>query len=146
MPTGYGMPCTGLFSRISSDLSDHSQGGYFIINGSEKVLIAQERMAANFVYVFAKAQPSTASHVAEVTSVLEKGGLSKMSKMVIKLLNGNADKGVSIRFSTHDLRKLMLCVSFRQTTLCVRHYRMSDRIFLSCSFSEASVFFPIKRL
>ncbi|KAJ9127140.1 DNA-dependent RNA polymerase II [Naganishia onofrii] len=70
-------------------------GGYFIINGSEKVLIAQERMAANFVYVFAKAQPSTASHVAEVTSVLEKGGLSKMSKMVIKLLNGNADKGTN---------------------------------------------------
>lgn len=57
-------------------------------------MIAQERMAANFVYVFAKAQPSTASHVAEVTSVLEKGGLSKMSKMVIKLLHGNADKGV----------------------------------------------------
>lgn len=60
-------------------------------------MIAQERMAANFVYVFAKAQPSTASHVAEVTSVLERGGLSKMSKMVIKLLHGNADKGVSLR-------------------------------------------------
>lgn len=27
-------------------------GGYFIINGSEKVLIAQERMATNTVYVF----------------------------------------------------------------------------------------------
>jgi DNA-directed RNA polymerase II subunit RPB2 len=27
-------------------------GGYFIINGSEKVLIAQERMAGNMVYVF----------------------------------------------------------------------------------------------
>jgi DNA-directed RNA polymerase beta subunit len=28
-------------------------GGYFIINGSEKVLIAQEKMATNTVYVFA---------------------------------------------------------------------------------------------
>ena len=27
-------------------------GGYFIINGSEKVLIAQEKMATNTVYVF----------------------------------------------------------------------------------------------
>lgn len=27
-------------------------GGYFVINGSEKVLIAQERMATNTVYVF----------------------------------------------------------------------------------------------
>lgn len=30
------------------------QGGYFIINGSEKVLIAQERMSTNHVYVFKK--------------------------------------------------------------------------------------------
>ena len=28
------------------------QGGYFVVNGSEKVLIAQERMANNKVYVF----------------------------------------------------------------------------------------------
>ena len=27
-------------------------GGYFIVNGSEKVLIAQEKMATNTVYVF----------------------------------------------------------------------------------------------
>ena len=29
-------------------------GGYFLINGSEKVLIAQERMATNCVFVFKK--------------------------------------------------------------------------------------------
>ncbi len=29
----------------------YDSGGYFIINGSEKVLIAQERMATNHVYV-----------------------------------------------------------------------------------------------
>ncbi|KAJ1567691.1 DNA-dependent RNA polymerase II, partial [Cladochytrium tenue] len=54
---------------ILSDLTDEDlpevgecpfdQGGYFVINGSEKVLIAQERMASNHVYVFAKAQPAT---------------------------------------------------------------------------------------
>lgn len=27
-------------------------GGYFVVNGSEKVLIAQEKMATNTVYVF----------------------------------------------------------------------------------------------
>ena len=32
------------------------QGGYFVINGSEKVLIAQEKMTNNAVYVFAKKQ------------------------------------------------------------------------------------------
>ncbi|KAJ9127156.1 DNA-dependent RNA polymerase II [Naganishia onofrii] len=70
-------------------------GGYFIVNGSEKVLIAQERMAGNFLYVFAKAQPSAASHTAEITSVLEGGGRVKLSKMIIKLLNGNADRGTN---------------------------------------------------
>ncbi|KAJ9122339.1 hypothetical protein QFC22_001760 [Naganishia vaughanmartiniae] len=50
MPIGHGMHRTGLLSRNDFDLSDHSRGGHFIINGSEKVLIAQERMAANFVY------------------------------------------------------------------------------------------------
>lgn len=41
------------------------QGGYFVINGSEKVLIAQERMANNHVYVFKKSQPSKYSYVSE---------------------------------------------------------------------------------
>ncbi|CCE65112.1 hypothetical protein TPHA_0J02910 [Tetrapisispora phaffii CBS 4417] len=48
-------------------------GGYFIINGSEKVLIAQERSAGNIVQVFKKAAPSPISHVAEIRSALEKG-------------------------------------------------------------------------
>ena len=42
------------------------QGGYFIVNGSEKVLIAQERMASNHVAVYRKSQPSKYSHVAEM--------------------------------------------------------------------------------
>ena len=42
------------------------QGGYFVINGSEKVLIAQERMANNHVYVFRKSQPSKYSYVGEI--------------------------------------------------------------------------------
>ena len=33
---------------------DLRQGGYFVVNGSEKVLIAQERMANNHVAVYKK--------------------------------------------------------------------------------------------
>eukprot|EP00823_Brevimastigomonas_motovehiculus_P004857 TRINITY_DN3319_c0_g1_i1.p1 TRINITY_DN3319_c0_g1~~TRINITY_DN3319_c0_g1_i1.p1 ORF type:complete len:1185 (-),score=282.72 TRINITY_DN3319_c0_g1_i1:723-4277(-) len=43
------------------------QGGYFVINGSEKVVVAQERMSSNFVYCF----PSKKGHVAEIRSMAD---------------------------------------------------------------------------
>lgn len=49
----------------------YDQGGYFIINGGEKVIVAQERMANNFVYVFKKKQPSKFSWVAEIRSQVD---------------------------------------------------------------------------
>ncbi|OAK97645.1 beta and beta-prime subunits of DNA dependent RNA-polymerase [Phaeosphaeriaceae sp. SRC1lsM3a] len=50
----------------------YDQGGYFVINGSEKVLIAQERSAANIVQVFRKKQGSI-PWTAEIRSAVEKG-------------------------------------------------------------------------
>ena len=37
---------------IKSGECVYDQGGYFIVNGQEKVIVAQERMANNFVYLF----------------------------------------------------------------------------------------------
>lgn len=62
----------------------YDMGGYFVINGSEKVLIAQERLAANIVQVFKKAAPLPISHVAEIRLAIEKG-LRLISLMQIKL-------------------------------------------------------------
>lgn len=45
----------------------HDQGGYFVINGTEKVLIAQERQAANHVYCFTRQK----GLLCEVKSVIE---------------------------------------------------------------------------
>ncbi|KAL2887920.1 DNA-directed RNA polymerase II subunit RPB2 [Ceratocystis lukuohia] len=73
----------------------YDQGGYFIINGSEKVLIAQERSAANIVQVFKKAQPSPYSYTAEVRSALEKGS-RLISQLALRLYNKSAaSKSVS---------------------------------------------------
>ncbi|CAG8488306.1 7061_t:CDS:10 [Racocetra fulgida] len=73
------------------------KGGYFIINGSEKVLIAQERMATNTVYVFAKSPPSPYSYTAEIRSAMEKG--SKLaSSLVVKMLAKTAEKGSTGQF------------------------------------------------
>jgi DNA-directed RNA polymerase II subunit RPB2 len=62
----------------------YDQGGYFIINGSEKVLIAQERSAGNIVQVFQKAAPSPFTHLAEIRSVIDKGN-RMMSQCTVKL-------------------------------------------------------------
>ncbi|KAF2199909.1 beta and beta-prime subunits of DNA dependent RNA-polymerase [Delitschia confertaspora ATCC 74209] len=50
----------------------YDQGGYFVINGSEKVLISQERSAANIVQVFRKKQGNI-PWTAEIRSAVEKG-------------------------------------------------------------------------
>ncbi|KAK9805346.1 hypothetical protein WJX73_004503 [Symbiochloris irregularis] len=70
----------------------YDQGGYFVINGSEKVLIAQERMANNHVYVFRKSQPSKFSVTAECRSVVE-GSTRSTSSMAIKMLSRAGVKG-----------------------------------------------------
>uniref|UniRef100_A0A7S2WG72 DNA-directed RNA polymerase subunit beta n=2 Tax=Rhizochromulina marina TaxID=1034831 RepID=A0A7S2WG72_9STRA len=50
------------------------QGGYFIINGSEKVIIAQERMSNNHVYCFKKDPRHKYSWVVECRSHVDQGG------------------------------------------------------------------------
>jgi len=52
----------------------YDQGGYFIINGNEKVLVAQERMAHNIVLVFHRKPPSKYSWSAEIRSANEHSG------------------------------------------------------------------------
>jgi DNA-directed RNA polymerase II subunit RPB2 len=65
-----------LSDKDDADLSDlgeciYDQGGYFVINGSEKVIIAQERLSNNHVYAFQKKQPSKFSWVVETRSQVE---------------------------------------------------------------------------
>lgn len=50
---------------------EHDQGGYFIINGCEKVLISQEKMNNNQIYVFKKKGPGKFSNVAEIRCIRE---------------------------------------------------------------------------
>ncbi|KAF6132183.1 RNA polymerase II subunit B [Phyllostomus discolor] len=64
----------GLTDRDLCELNECplDPGGYFIINGSEKVLIAQEKMATNTVYVFAKKDSKYAYTI--WVSMLARGG------------------------------------------------------------------------
>jgi DNA-directed RNA polymerase II subunit RPB2 len=62
----------------------YDQGGYFILKGSEKVLIAQENMAKNQVYVFKKPAGLAVSYFAEVRSTVEQGA-RPTSTMLVKV-------------------------------------------------------------
>ena len=57
--------------RIDVKECEFDQGGYFIIGGGEKVIVAQERMATNFVYVFEKSEQSGYSWQAEIRSNID---------------------------------------------------------------------------
>ncbi|PPJ55147.1 hypothetical protein CBER1_05432 [Cercospora berteroae] len=88
----------GLRNRSEAELyalqeCPFDQGGYFIINGSEKVLIAQERSAANIVQVFKKKGTNTPV-TAELRSATEKG-TRLISSVSVKLYNQSAHSAVS---------------------------------------------------
>lgn len=62
-----------LYNLNDQSLMDNGEcpfdlGGYFIVNGSEKVLVAQERQKNNFVHVYKVPQPSNKLFQAEVRS------------------------------------------------------------------------------
>ena len=107
-----------LANATENDLTEcgecpHDQGGYFIINGSEKVLIAQEKMAANHVYVFGKAQPSKYTFTAEVRSAPE-SGTRPTSSFGAKILSPSGKNGGCIHVTVPYIRQeIPLVVLFR---------------------------------
>ena len=70
----------------------HDQGGYFICNGTEKVLIAQERQAQNHVYVFSKKQPNKHLYSCEIRSCLE-GSYRPASTFWVRMLSALSRSG-----------------------------------------------------
>lgn len=94
------------FERIDVKECTFDQGGYFIINGGEKVLVAQERMASNFVYIFKKKE-GTYSWWAEVRSSMDNSN-KPPSLFNIKMLSKNEKKsnyGQAIRCRMPYIKK-----------------------------------------
>ena len=82
------------------------QGGYFVINGSEKVLIAMERMASNFVYCFHKKQPSKYSWMCEVRSQADK--IQATSGFAVKMTTSSATLVASMPYVNADIPVVIL--------------------------------------
>ena len=66
-------------------------GGYFIINGSEKTVLAQERVAENKIYCFECSKNQTKyTHIAEIKSIPDNKCISpkQISVMIVSKHNG----------------------------------------------------------
>ena len=79
-------------------------GGYFVVNGGERVVISQERTAENQTHVFKQNKSSSYSPIAEVKSVNgEKYGLPK--SLQIKYISTGIDRKRCIKASIPHIRQ-----------------------------------------
>lgn len=72
---------------VKSGECRYDKGGYFIINGKERVLVAQERINYNSVYTFKQKNTSKYKYITEIRSMNIKN--SKSSLIQIKLIKSN---------------------------------------------------------
>jgi len=89
-------------------------GGYFIINGNEKVIVGQEKIAEQKVYVF-KASKSNLkySHIAEIKSV-SKVGFNTPKNCSIKFSNKDVLRGKTLKVNIPHCRlDIPLFILFR---------------------------------
>lgn len=80
------------------------QGGYFVINGGEKVLVAQERMSSNQVYVF---PGKKGTWVSEIRSMMD-GSTRPTAALYVKLVKpakGQALSGNVLRATIPYIRQ-----------------------------------------
>lgn len=81
----------------------YDYGGYFIVNGNEKVVIAQDRILENKTCVFTNNKISSYSHIAEIRSVQEnKLGVPKIT--TLKLSSKANQFGRYIRANIHHIK------------------------------------------
>jgi DNA-directed RNA polymerase beta subunit len=81
----------------------YDYGGYFIVNGNEKVVISQDRISENKTYVFTNSKISTYSYIAEVRSVHENRlGVPKIT--TLKLSAKPNQFGHYIRVNLHHIK------------------------------------------
>ena len=81
----------------------YDYGGYFIVNGSEKVLIAQEKMNNNYIYVFKKKPPSKYAYVAELRSLRE-GDTKSTNTCIVYLTYPNNKHECLFRLQTSCIK------------------------------------------
>jgi DNA-directed RNA polymerase II subunit RPB2 len=99
--------------HIKHNECKYETGGYFIINGNEKVVISQDRIAENKTYCFVSNKQTHYSHIAEIRSVQDNVfGVPKAT--TLKLSSKSNQFGRYVRVNIHHIKHdLPLFVLFR---------------------------------
>ena len=81
----------------------YDPGGYFVINGNEKVIISQDRICENKTHVFTNSKLTAYTYIAEIRSVAEnKFGVPKTT--TLKLSSKHTQYGKYIRVNIHHIK------------------------------------------
>ena len=86
------------------------EGGYFIIKGKERVLIAQERINYNCIYVFSQKQTSKWKYIAEIRSMSEETGHSVL--LQCKVDKNGKNMSFSLPYITQDIPVMILFMAY----------------------------------
>lgn len=86
---------------------EFDEGGYFIVSGSEKVVVAQERMCENKIYVFPQPKQSTSKYtdIAEIKCVQEGCSVPVPVSVMITTRENNFGHTIKVSISKikHDI-------------------------------------------
>jgi DNA-directed RNA polymerase beta subunit len=100
--------------KIDYEECEYDEGGYFIVNGTEKVIIGQERQAENKIYVFKNSKSQGKySYICEVKSLPDKKIVTPKN-IQVKITSKETIHGKNIKVSIpHIKQDLPLFVVFK---------------------------------
>jgi len=91
--------------KIDYEECEYDEGGYFIINGTEKVLVSQERQAENKIYCFKSSKRQNKySHICEIRSIYDKKILTPKN-LQLKIVAKSTVYGKSIKVSVPHIKQ-----------------------------------------
>jgi DNA-directed RNA polymerase beta subunit len=91
----------------------YDYGGYFVVNGNEKIVISQDRIAENKTYVFLNTKATTFSYTAEIRSTQD-NVFSVPKITTIKMSSKSNQYGHYIKVNIHHIKHdIPLFVLFR---------------------------------
>ena len=130
-------------TEMGEDKYDY--GGYFIVNGNEKVIVAQERQAENIVYCFHQGKTQNKfSHKCEIRSVCENSPYN-IKNAEVKLTAKDVTSGKTIKVKIQGMRQeLPLFVVFRALGV-ISDKQIINSILYNLDDSEVAPYFELLR-